>query len=133
VAEAYATAAQYSTETRETLNAAKTAQVTAKLETASALIRSTLPDGYEPDPIVARTVCIQAVQRAIINPGGRRYRQIGSTSEGYETQTGLYLTEQEQEQLLAGYDSAGGDGATAFTVGLRDEAYPPRPYRTGGW
>lgn len=131
MAEAYATAAQYAVETRETLNAAKEAQVTAKLETASAMIRSELPPGYEPDPIVARTICIQAAQRAIINPGGRRYRQIGSTSEGYEPQTGLYLTDQEREQLLAGYDSASGDGATAYTVGLRDEAYPPSPYYLG--
>lgn len=128
MAEVFATAEQYFVETREASTAAKTAQVTAKIESASALIRSELPAGYEPDPIVARTICIQAVQRAIINPGGRRYRQIGSTSEGYEMQTGLYLTDQERQQLLAGYTSDSGNGATAYTIGLRDEAYPPSPY-----
>lgn len=128
MAEAYATVDEYKTETQATLSDAAAAQVTAKLVNASALIRSILPSDYEPDPDIARMVAIQAVQRAITNPGGRRYRQVGSTSEGYDVDGGLYVTDREQEQLLRGYDPTNGQGGTAYTVGLQDHPYRARQY-----
>lgn len=124
MAEVYATVGDYVTRARVTLTDEASQQVAALMVDASALVRSILPAGYSPDPDVARSVVYQAVRRAIVNPGGRRYRQIGSTSEGYDTRSGLYLTDEEQEQLLAAHTLESGDNS-AYTISLRDEAYPP--------
>lgn len=132
MAEAYATVEEYQDDVRVTLDDAGVKQVASKLAGASALIRSVcaregVPVG-DADPDILRMVCIQAAQRAITNPGGRRYRQVGSTSEGYDEQSGLYLTDAEEQQLLDSATNGNDDGSGVYTVGLRDEAYPPCPY-----
>jgi hypothetical protein len=95
-----------------------------KLDGASALIRSQLPDGFEPDPELAKTTTLVVVERALINPGGRRSRTVGGVYETYDQDGGLYLADGELEALLAGWDE-GSSGA--YTVGLRDDAFPPCP------
>lgn len=126
MAEPYATLADYEAWTGQTLSDAAAAKVTMKLAAASAIIRTVLPAGYEPDPEVAKAVCLAMVERAMINPGGRRSITMGGYSESLDQDGGLYLADAEQALILAGYE---GDGASgAYTVGLRDDAYPPGPY-----
>lgn len=126
MAEAYATVDDYRRRVRVTLDQAGIEQVHALLEDASAILRSKLPSGWSPDAGIARTLAITMVQRRITNPGGRRSRQVGQTSESYDQDGGLYVTDAEVDQLLAGYVGEGASGA--YTVGMRDEAYPPRTY-----
>ena len=62
------------------------------------------------------------VIRATTNPGGRRSRTVGGVSETYDQDGGLYLADGELDALMSGWDQ-GASGA--YTVGLRDEAFPP--------
>ena len=120
--EAFATAAQYATTTEQNLSPAREAQVTELLAQATARIRSRLPEGYEPDPEVAKSVCIAVVQRAV-RPPGLRSKTVGRVAETYDAGSGgIYLTEEELTDLLAGWEE-GSSGA--YTVSLRDEAYLP--------
>jgi hypothetical protein len=138
MAEAYATVADYEAWTGQQLDEPAAARVTMRLAAASALIRAQLPNGYTPDADVARSVTLTVVERAMVNPGGRRSITMGGYSETLDQNGGLYLTDAERDQILAGYDGEGGSGA--YTVGLRDEAYPPHPHdhawhvpRPGAW
>ncbi|MFC6936708.1 hypothetical protein ACFQHO_44875 [Actinomadura yumaensis] len=72
------------------------------------------------------------VQRRLTNPGGRRSVQMGGYGASFDQDGGLYVTDAEVEDLLAGYT---GDGAgDAYTVELTDDAYPacPTPYSRAG-
>ena len=122
---AFATVDDYKVRTGQaTLSEAQAARVTALLEDASALIRSQLPTGYEPDAELATAVTVTMVIRASTNPGGRRSRTVGGVSETYDQDGGMYLADGELNALLAGWE----DGSSgAYTVGLRDDAFPPCP------
>jgi hypothetical protein len=65
-------------------------------------------------------------ERALINTGGRRSRTVGGVSETYDQDGGLYLADAELNALLAGWD---GGSSGAYTVPLRDEAFPPAAVR----
>jgi hypothetical protein len=122
---AFATLDDYTVRTGQSaLSTAQAARITALLDDASALIRSQLPTGYEPDADLAKAVVVTMVIRAATNPGGRRSRTVGGVSETYDQDGGLYLADGELEALLSGWDE-GGSGA--YTVGLRDDAFPPCP------
>ena len=98
------------------------AKVTMKLDGVSALIRSKLPSGYEPDAAVAKMLVLAIVQRAETNTGGLRSKTVGGVAYTFGEDGGLYVTDEEWDSLLAGWD----EGASgAYTVGLRDEAFPP--------
>lgn len=127
MAEPYASVADYTKRHRATLDAAGTDQVAELLVDASAIIRSKLPRNYEPPTDIARVVCVAIVHRAIVNPGGRTYKQVGSTAESYGSQSGLYVTEDEEELLLADLEKDSGS-SRAYTIGLRDQAYESRHY-----
>lgn len=126
MADPYATVADYQVRTGQTLTGPAADQVTALLADASAIVRSILPAGYEPDADAARAVVVAMVRRGMTNPGGRRSITMGGYSATLDQDGGLYLTDAERDLLLAGYE---GDGASgAYTVGLRDEAFLPRAH-----
>jgi hypothetical protein len=122
---AFATVDEYGTWVgQESMTDAQRARVQMRLDGASALIRSQLPDGFEPDPELAKTTTLVVVERALINTGGRRSRTVGGVSETYDQDGGLYLADAELTALLSGWE----DGSSgAYTVGLRDDAFPPCP------
>lgn len=93
-------------------------KVRAELEDASALIGSILPAGYTPAAELTRALAVKVAWRSITNPGGRRSVTVGSVSESYGEDGGLYLTDQEQAMLLAAYNAG---QPTAYTVDLRDD------------
>lgn len=132
MAEPYATVDDYTKQTGTSLSVAGTAQVESLLVIASAIIRGVMPTGYSPDPDVAGGIAVQMVQRRITNPGGRRSQQVGQTQETYDQDGGLYLSDAERDQLLAGYN-ADDTEAQAYTIRLRDEAYLPGPYDCRAW
>lgn len=120
---AFATVDDYKVRTGQSaLSDTQTQRISALLDDASALIRSQLPDGYEPDAELAKAITVTVVIRAATNPGGRRSRTVGGVSETYDQDGGMYLADGELNALLAGWDE-GSSGA--YTVGLRDEAFPP--------
>lgn len=119
---AFATASDYATWTGQTLSEAQQAKVTMKLDGVSALIRSKLPAGYEPDADVAKMLVLAIVQRAETNTGGLRSKQVGGVAYTFGEDGGLYVTDEEWDALLSGWDE-GSSGA--YTVGLRDDAFPP--------
>jgi hypothetical protein len=122
---AFATVEQYMTWTGQTsMTEAQQARVTMKLDGVSALIRSKLPAGYEPDADVAKMLVLAIVQRAETNTGGLRSKQVGGVAYTFGEDGGLYVTDDEWDALLAGWDE-GSSGA--YTVGLRDDAFPPCP------
>lgn len=130
MAEPYATVADYEVRAGQTLTGPGRDQVDALLGDASAIVRSILPAGYEPDADAARAVVVAMVRRGMANPGGLRSRTMGGYSETLDQDGGLYLTDAERDLILAGYE---GDGASgAYTIGLRDEAYPPGPLDVAG-
>jgi hypothetical protein len=104
-----------------TLSAAQAVQVAAYLDDATAMMRRHIPAGYDPDPDTLRAVCVAVVRRVMANPGGYRQRTIGGYSETLGEDGGLYLTDDEKEQLLP--PPANGDDPdsdAAYTVGLVD-------------
>jgi hypothetical protein len=124
---AFATVEEYMAWTGQTsMTDAQKARVQMRLDGASALIRSNLPAGYEPDAELAKTTTLVVAERALTNPGGRRSRTVGGVSETYDQDGGLYLSTSELEALLSGWEE-GGSGA--YTVGLRDDAFPPAAVR----
>lgn len=131
MAEPYATPDDYQEWTGQTLSGPALGKVTARLASASAIIRSILPTGYEPDADVARTVTLTMVERAMVNPGGRRSIQMGGYQSTFDQDGGLYLSDGERDLILAGYEDYGASGA--YTVGVRDEAFPARPYDADPW
>lgn len=101
-------------------------KVRAELADASALIRSILPAGYTPAADLTRALAVKVAWRSITNPGGRRSKTVGSVSESYGEDGGLYLSEQEQAMLLAAYRAG---QPTAYTVDLRDDGLCQRRRR----
>jgi hypothetical protein len=97
----------------------KRAQIEAKLDDASGMIRDHMPKDFTPKLTTARTIVVDMVQRAIANPGGLRQVLVGSYSELRTTESGMYITDEEMTRLLgqAGPDSQA-DGA--YTIGLVD-------------
>jgi hypothetical protein len=93
-------------------------KVRAELEDASALIRSILPAGYTPAVELTRALAVKVAWRSITNPGGRRSVTVGSVSESYGEDGGLYLTDAERAMLLAAFNAG---QPTAYTVDLRDD------------
>ena len=120
---AFATVSDYITWTGQTsMTEAQQAKVTMKLDGVSALIRSKLPSGYEPDAAVAKMLVLAIVQRAETNTGGLRSKTVGGVAYTFGEDGGLYVTDEEWDALLSGWE----EGASgAYTVGLRDEAFPP--------
>ena len=122
---AFATVSDYITWTGQTsMTEAQQAKVTMKLDGVSALIRSKLPASYEPDADVAKMLVLAIVQRAETNTGGLRSKQVGGVAYTFDSDGGLYVTDDEWDALLSGWDE-GSSGA--YTVGLRDDAFPPCP------
>lgn len=122
---AFATVGDYITWTGQTsMSEAQQARVTMKLDGVSALIRSKLPAGYEPDADVAKMLVLAIVERAMTNTGGLRSKQVGGVAYTFGEDGGLYVTDDEWDSLLAGW-TEGASGA--YTVGLRDDAFPPCP------
>jgi hypothetical protein len=93
-------------------------KVRAESEDASALIRSVLPAGYTPAAELTRALAVKVAGRSITNPGGRRSKTVGSVSESYGEDGGLYLSDRELAMLLAGYNAG---QPSAYTVDLRDD------------
>lgn len=127
MAEAYATVDDYTARTPgPSLTDQQRVQVDALLVDASAIMRGKVPAGIVPDPDTARAICVKIVKRAVINAGGRRSRTIGGYAETLTDSGGLYITDEEINDLL-GDTSASGDGA--YTVPLYDQArYWPGHY-----
>jgi len=129
---AYATTSDYETWTGQTLSTVQQARVAMKLDGVSALIRANIPTGFDPDADVARMLVLAVIERAMTNTGGLRSKTVGGVAYTYGEDGGLYITDEEWEALLAGWEE-GSSGA--YTVGLRDDAFPPcpeaprRPYR----
>lgn len=125
---AFATVEDYAVRTgQSSLGTTQSARITALLDDASALIRSQLPAGYDPDPDLAKAVTVAVVVRAATNPGGLRSKTVGGVSATFDQDGGLYLADGELDALLAGWDT-GSSGA--YTLGVRDEAFPPYGQRT---
>jgi hypothetical protein len=78
----------------------KRAQIEASLEDVSGRMRTKLPAGFEPDPVVARAICVSVTRRGLANPGGYRQRMWGSYSETTDQNGGWYFTEEEIAELL---------------------------------
>jgi hypothetical protein len=122
---AFATVEDYVTWTGQTsMSDAQKDRVTMRLDGVSALIRSKLPSGYEPDADVAKMLLLAIVERAITNPGGLRSKTVGGVALTFDQDGSLYITDAEWDSLLSGWDE-GSSGA--YTVGLRDDAFPPCP------
>lgn len=118
----FATVEEYATWTGQTsISDASKAKVTMKLDGVSALIRSKLPAGYEPDADVAKMLVLAIVERAMTNTGGLRSKTVGGVALTFGEDGGLYVTDDEWDSLLSGWEE-GSSGA--YTVGLRDEAFP---------
>ncbi len=117
---AFATVADYEARAAVTLAGVQLAQVTALLDDASALIRSRLPAGFEPDADMARAVTVGVVRRVMANPGGYRARTIGAYSETLGEDGGLYLTDDELAALLPAEQDPGTHAA--YSVPLADQA-----------
>lgn len=129
MAEPFATVADYVARTGRPLKPAQETQVQAYLVDATALIRSRLPTGYEPDPDMARAIAVKIVRRAITNPGGLRSRMVGGWSESYDEDGGLYITDDEVASLLPDEDDEG----QAYTVRMIDYAYGPQARHRPWW
>ncbi len=111
---AYATVADYTTRAGSgPLDPETAAKVAALLDDASALIDSKMPAGYTPPGSLARAITVTMVIRRGNNPGGFRSRTIGDYSEQLAGDGGLYLTDDERETLLSGFEQG-----SAYTVPL---------------
>jgi hypothetical protein len=80
------------------------AQIQANLEDVSGRMRSKLPADFEPDPAVARAICVAVTRRGLANPGGYRQRMWGSYSETLDQNGGWAITEDEIAELLGEAD-----------------------------
>ncbi|MBQ1122643.1 hypothetical protein [Streptomyces sp. B15] len=116
---AYATVPDYEARAAVSLpeGSPQRAQVEAYLDDASALIKRHIPTGYEPDEAMLRALCVTVVRRVIANPGGRRQRTIGIYSETLGENGGLYLTDEEIEQLQP-ETATDPDADAAYSVSL---------------
>ncbi|MFI8853681.1 hypothetical protein ACIGW3_26295 [Streptomyces sp. NPDC053499] len=131
---AYATVPDYEARAAVSLPAGspQRAQVEAYLDDASALIKRHIPTGYEPDEAMLRALCVTVVRRVIANPGGRRQRTIGIYSETLGENGGLYLTEEEIEQLQPEtVTDPDADAAYSVSLDLGAAGWVPDP--GGGW
>lgn len=109
-------------------------QVEQYLVDASALMRRHVPAGHTPDAETTRAICVAVVRRVLANPGGRRQRSIGQYAETLGEDGGLYLTDDEKEQL-GGDAEVDPDADAAYTVALIDGPGwipDPDPFRPGG-
>lgn len=114
---AFATVEDYEARAAVTLAGARRAQVEAYLEDASALMRRHIPAGYTPDADTLRAICVAVVRRVMANAGGLRQRTIGQYSETLGEDGGLYLTQDEKDQL-APEDEEDPDADAAYSVTL---------------
>lgn len=120
----YATLTDYEQRHGTIADPAQRDKVVAELDDAAALIESVLPAGYSPAANLTRALAVKVAWRSITNPGGRRSVTVGSVSESYSEDGGLYLTDREIAMLLAAYTAG---QPTAYTVDLRDDGL--RSYR----
>jgi hypothetical protein len=128
---AYATLADYEARHGTVASGAQIDKVNALLDDASALISAILPAGYSPAVELARAVCVAVAWRGVTNPGGLRSVTVGSVSESYGEDGGLYLTDGEMAMLLAAHTAG---VATAYTIDLRDDGLRDyRPPRYSRW
>ncbi|RPK74460.1 hypothetical protein [Streptomyces sp. ADI95-17] len=125
MAAAFATVEDYEARAAVTLpeGSPRRAQVEAYLDDASALMRRHIPTGYTPAPETTRAIAVAITRRAIANGGGYRQRTIGQYSETLGENGGLYLTDDEIEQLQP-EDETDPDADAAYSVMLIDH---------GGW
>lgn len=119
MAAAFATVEDYEKRAAVTLAGARRDQVEVYLEDASALMRGKIPAGHTPDPDTTRAIAIAVTRRVIANGGGYRQRTIGQYSETLGENGGLYLTEDEIDQLQP-EDDTDPDADAAYTVRLVD-------------
>ncbi|MFF2189243.1 hypothetical protein [Streptomyces sp. NPDC058155] len=119
---AFATVEDYEKRARVTLAGAAREQVEAYLDDASALMRGKIPPGHVPDPDTTKAIAIAVTRRVIANGGGYRQRTIGQYSETLGEAGGLYLTEDEVDQLQPTDEDP--DADAAYTVGLVDQGLP---------
>ncbi|WP_234314764.1 hypothetical protein [Streptomyces sp. NRRL F-5135] len=119
---AFATVEDYEARSGATLAGRRRAQVVAYLEDASALMRRHIPTGHTPDEETLRAICVAVVRRVMANPGGYRQRTIGQYSESLGEDGGLYLTDDEKEQLQP--EGSDPDADAAYTVSLADQGLP---------
>jgi hypothetical protein len=117
---AFATVEDYTARAGGALSAAQAVQVAAYLDDATAMMRRHIPTGYEPDPATLRAICVAVVRRVMANPGGFRQRTIGGYSETLGEDGGLYVTDDEKDQLQPPEDDGDPDSDAAYTVGLVD-------------
>ncbi|MET9816518.1 hypothetical protein [Streptomyces sp. NPDC006355] len=120
---AFATVEDYEARAAATLAGARRVQVEAYLADASALMRKHIPAGFTPDAETLVAICVAVVRRVIANPGGRRQRTIGQYSETLGEDGGLYLTEDEIDQLKP-ETLEDPDADAAYSVDLRDDGLP---------
>lgn len=130
---AYATVEDYEARAAVQLTGTRRAQVEAYLDDASALMQRHIPAGHTPDAGTLRAICVAVVRRVMANPGGYRQRSVGQYAETLGEDGGLYLTDDEKEQL--GDDSdVDPDADAAYTVGLVDDGLPGwRPDSGARW
>ncbi|MYW99951.1 hypothetical protein [Streptomyces sp. PgraA7] len=123
---AFATVEDYEKRALVTLpeGSARRAQVEVYLEDASSLMRGKIPAGHTPAPETTRAIAVAVTRRVIANGGGYRQRTIGQYSETLGEAGGLYLTEDEVDQLQP--DGSDPDADAAYTLDLVDRS----PY---GW
>ncbi|MER6598977.1 hypothetical protein [Streptomyces parvus] len=123
---AFATVEDYEKRALVTLpeGSPRRAQVEVYLEDASSLMRGKIPAGHTPDPETTRAIAVAVTRRVIANGGGYRQRTIGQYSETLGEAGGLYLTEDEVDQLQP--EESNPDADAAFTLDLVDRS----PY---GW
>lgn len=133
MAAAFATVEDYEARAAVTLpdGSPRRRQVEQYLVDASALMRRHIPAGYEPDTDTTRAICIAVVRRVLANPGGRRQRSIGQYAETLGEDGGLYLTDDEKQQLGDDTD-ADPDADGAYSLTLTDgPGWVPDP--CGSW
>lgn len=132
---AFATVGDYTKRAAVTLAQPQLDQVAAYLDDASALMRRSIPAGFDVEPDTARAVCVAVVRRVLANPGGYRQRTMGAYSETLGEDGGMYLTEDEIALLQPQDDTNPGHDA-AYSVSLRDEGLPgwcPPHSRAAPW
>lgn len=118
---AFATVEDYEKRAAVTLAGARRDQVEVYLEDASAFMRRHIPAGHTPDEATTKAIAVAVTRRVIANGGGYRQRTIGQYSETLGENGGLYLTEDEIDQLQP-EDGTDPDADAAYTVELVDNA-----------
>ncbi|EWS91672.1 hypothetical protein K7395_24730 [Streptomyces filamentosus] len=120
---AFATVEDYEKRAAVTLPAGspRRAQVEVYLDDASALMRGKIPAGFTPPEETTRAIAVAVTRRVIANGGGYRQRTIGQYSETLGEAGGLYLTEDEIDQLQP-EDDTDPDADAAYSVELLDRS-----------